>query len=51
MQVQVQGRVQVQVQVQVQGQVLPRIADARYSSWDRLYYNSLFSVVVLAPAR
>jgi len=27
-----------------------RIADARYSSWDRLYYNSLFSVVVLAPA-
>lgn len=27
-----------------------RIADARYSSWDRLYYTSLFSVVVLAPA-
>jgi len=27
-----------------------RIADARYASWDRLYYNSLFSVIVLAPA-
>jgi len=27
-----------------------RIADARYGSWDRLYYNSVFSVVVLAPA-
>jgi len=27
-----------------------RIADARYSSWDRLYFTSLFSVVVLAPA-
>jgi len=27
-----------------------RIADARYSSWDRLYYTSIFSVVVLAPA-
>lgn len=27
-----------------------RIADARYSSWDRLYYNSIFSVIVLAPA-
>jgi len=27
-----------------------RIADARYASWDRLYYNSIFSVIVLAPA-
>jgi len=27
-----------------------RIADARYGSWDRLYYNSIFSVIVLAPA-
>jgi len=27
-----------------------RIADARYASWDRLYYNSVFSVIVLAPA-
>jgi len=27
-----------------------RIADARYGSWDRLYYNSVFSVIVLAPA-
>jgi len=27
-----------------------RIADARYGSWDKLYYNSIFSVIVLAPA-
>lgn len=27
-----------------------RIADARYDSWDKLYYNSVFSVIVLAPA-
>jgi len=27
-----------------------RIADARYGSWDRLYYNSLFSVIFLTPA-
>lgn len=30
--------------------ILFRIADARYGSWDRLYYNSVFSVIVLAPA-
>ena len=29
---------------------LCRIADARYGSWDRLYYNSLFSVIFLTPA-
>jgi len=27
-----------------------RISDARYTSWDKLYYNSVFSVIVLAPA-
>jgi len=27
-----------------------RLADARYDSWDKLYYNSVFSVIVLAPA-
>ena len=27
-----------------------RIADARYTSWDRLYYNSIFSVIILTPA-
>jgi hypothetical protein len=27
-----------------------RIADARFSSWDRLYYSAVFSVILLAPA-
>jgi len=27
-----------------------RIADARFKSWDRLYYSSVFAVVLLAPA-
>jgi len=27
-----------------------RIADARFKSWDRLFYSSVFSVVILAPA-
>jgi len=27
-----------------------RIADARYTSWDKLFYNSVFSVIALAPA-
>jgi len=27
-----------------------RIADARFSSWDRLYYSALSSVIILAPA-
>lgn len=27
-----------------------RIADARFKSWDRLYFSSVFSVIILAPA-